>query len=549
MKTLWLLVLLACGTSASLPPVRFANAPAVTVVDDRRDVAKQPAPRWFGETIQHYDGMFQRRLTRALELPTPHRALGVNALDEVPDSTWFTNRIGIRELSLDELRTGPNRIDSPEFHKPWTIKSTKIGGSEIGFIIKDARGIKFMIKFDAPGLPEQETAAHVIVGKLFWACGYNVTEDFVVKFRRDDLLLAPDAVVKGGPGKESKLDRATLEKHLAKLDIDADGQIRAMASRWLDGKSLGGFPGEGVRADDPNDLIPHERRRDLRGAQPIMAWLDHVDLQESNFLDMWTTDSRDPKRHYVTHYMIDFGKSLGVMSTDQRSMRYGFEYVLDFRGMARALLSAGLTTRAWEDRTQPPLRGIGQFDAASFDPGGWRPAFPTYRPPVTADKYDKFWGAKIMMRLTREQIHAIVETARLSDPRAVEYVTETLVARQRATAAYWFSRVNPLDRFTAEADLVCFDDLLLVYGLGGSTETTRYTTLAYDERGRALGASEVQPDLHGRACFSAPLATTGDGYTIVKITTIRPGFTGTTFVHLARAWSVGAVRVIGIWRP
>src|SRR5687768_6606574 len=32
----------------------------------------------------------------------PGRALNVNTLDEVPDSSWFTNRIGQRPMSIDE---------------------------------------------------------------------------------------------------------------------------------------------------------------------------------------------------------------------------------------------------------------------------------------------------------------------------------------------------------------------------------------------------------------------------------------------------------------
>ena len=37
------------------------------------------------------------------------RALNVNTLDEVPDSSWFTNRIGRRPMSLDELVRGPDQ--------------------------------------------------------------------------------------------------------------------------------------------------------------------------------------------------------------------------------------------------------------------------------------------------------------------------------------------------------------------------------------------------------------------------------------------------------
>ena len=82
----------AAGCAApDIPAARFANAPPVGQVDDRRDVPARPAERAFIHALYHYDGTVQRRLTRAMELPRPQRALGVNALDEVPDSSWFVD--------------------------------------------------------------------------------------------------------------------------------------------------------------------------------------------------------------------------------------------------------------------------------------------------------------------------------------------------------------------------------------------------------------------------------------------------------------------------
>src|SRR5262245_65388689 len=35
--------------------------------------------------------------------PSGLRAQNVNTIDEVPDSSWFTNRIGTRALTIDEI--------------------------------------------------------------------------------------------------------------------------------------------------------------------------------------------------------------------------------------------------------------------------------------------------------------------------------------------------------------------------------------------------------------------------------------------------------------
>ncbi len=218
--------------------IRFANTAPVTVVADHEDTPRTPAKREFAHKLYHFRGNVVRRLDRGLDLRRPRRSLGVNAIDEVPDSTWFTNRIGVRDLSPDEIRTGPAVVGSPEAHVPWTIVGTKVGGKSVGFIIKDARGEKFILKFDEAGFAEIETAADVIVGRLLWAAGYNVPEDHVVYFRASDLVLPPDAKVKDFFGNSRPLRRAEFDKLLGTIEIEADGRIRGMASRFLEGKMI-----------------------------------------------------------------------------------------------------------------------------------------------------------------------------------------------------------------------------------------------------------------------------------------------------------------------
>jgi hypothetical protein len=339
-----------------------------------------------------------------------------------------------------------------------------------------------------------------------------------------------------------------LRKILAKVEVEPDGSIRAMASRMLDGKPLGGHAPEGTRPDDPNDRIPHELRRDLRGARPLFAWLDHVDIAEDNMLDVWVADRADPKRHYVEHYWLDFGKSLGTMATIERDPRRGAEFRVDVLEMFGSLIWLGARPRTWEDRRDSPLRGVGMY-APVFDPETWKPHTPTYLPIQAADHVDWFWGAKIMMRFTPQQLRAIVESIGLTDPRATAYLTDTLIARQRLVARHAFSRINPLDRFELGARELCFDDLLLAYRLDGRAADTRYTVATRDRSDRSLGpARTLAASADGHTCTgSLALADTADGYTIVQVATTRGGTSRSTSIHLARAPS-GAWRIIGIWR-
>ncbi len=337
----------SCIGGEVVPAVHFVNAPPVTLVDDRRDVAQLPHALVYYNHVDFYDRALVGPIVRALSLPTPSRALGVNALDEVPDSTWFTNRIGVRDLTPDEIRNGPiGGDDGPEAHKPWTIHSTKFGGVQAGYLITDARGTKYTIKYDDVALPELVTGTQVVVNRLVWACGYNVPEDAVAYVRRDELRLAPDARVKDLLGHNTEpLDDWKLDHDLASAWHAPDGRIRVMISRWLGGNSLGGHTSRGLRPDDPNDRIPHERRRDLRGQYPIFAWLDHVDLNTGNSLDMWVSDPLDPRRHYVQHYVVDFSKSLGAMTATDHYPQEGHAYSIDYTNIARSLFTLGIAPR------------------------------------------------------------------------------------------------------------------------------------------------------------------------------------------------------------
>lgn len=545
-------VLAALVASCATPPpsvvprVRFANAPTVQVVDDRRPVARRPEVSYQLLDLDFFDRSFKDEIWRTLSLPLKHRARGVNSLDEVPDSTWFTNRIGVRPMSPQEIARGPEMDEGPEPHKPWTILSNKPGGTQLGFIIRDARGIKYGLGFDLPDWPEMKTGAAVVVNRMLYAAGYNVPDDRIAYVRPEELIVAPDAEMKDSQGRHLRgLDRKEVDRELALAWHTPDGRIRVLASRWLTGESLGGTPPSGTRRGDPNDRIPHQDRRDLRGQYPLFAWVQHLDLVQANFLDMLVAPPDDPSHRYVEHYLLDFGRALGAGAVIEHDLRANYEYIVDF---SEPTFTLGLVPRPWGHVWAPRLPGVSPtFVSEGFAPGSWKPDIP-YAPFQAADRFDMFWGAKIVARFTPAQIRAAVEAARFSDPRTVDYLTNTLVARQRATLAYWYARVNPLDQFSTTADSLCFQDLAIAAQLASPAQT-HYELASYDRAGRQLGRVLIQAAPNGATCTrDVHVASDGDGYTMVKITTSRPAFGGSTFVHLARAPGTGAWRVIGVWR-
>src|SRR5207237_9667884 len=56
----------------------------------------------------------------ANDTPSNTRAKNINTIDELPDSSWFTNRIAARPISEADLARGP-AVGAPPAPEQWTI--------------------------------------------------------------------------------------------------------------------------------------------------------------------------------------------------------------------------------------------------------------------------------------------------------------------------------------------------------------------------------------------------------------------------------------------
>lgn len=84
----------------------------------------------------------------------------------------------------------------------------------------------------------------------------------------------------------------------------------------------------GTRPDDPNDIFPHEHRRELRGLRAFSAWLNHDDSRSVNTLD---TLVEVEGRRVLRHHLIDFGSTLGSASVTAQKPRAGNKYIWEAR--------------------------------------------------------------------------------------------------------------------------------------------------------------------------------------------------------------------------
>src|SRR5262249_61623615 len=99
-----------------------------------------------------------------------------------------------------------------------------------------------------------------------------------------------------------------LDTLLQRADREPGGAYRVVASRALPGKPIGRIRFSDTRPDDPNDIVPHQDRRELRGYGVFAAWLNHTDAKAINSLDTLITDHG---RTVVRHHLLDFGSSVG----------------------------------------------------------------------------------------------------------------------------------------------------------------------------------------------------------------------------------------------
>ncbi|NOT34084.1 MAG: hypothetical protein HOP12_07935, partial [Candidatus Eisenbacteria bacterium] len=316
---------------------------------------------------------------------------------------------------------------------PWTVTRAKTQGVTPGFFIQDAKGDRFIIKFDPPAYQEMATSADAIACVLYWACGYNVPDNTVAFFRPEDLRIGEGANYVDERGHKRPMSQEFLDGLLAKLPRRSDGTIRAAASRLLAGKTLGPFEYRGRRKDDPEDLIPHELRRELRGLWTIAAWTNHADVRGPNSLDVWLTEGG---RTFVRHHLIDFGSCLGSGALAARSYVTGSQYYVDFGVIAGSVATLGLKRFAWEPVVDPGYPSIGFIEADTFDPVGWRPDYPN---PAFDERTarDARWGARILSGISDAHIRAAVARGQLTDPRAAEYLAQTLIRRRDKLVARW----------------------------------------------------------------------------------------------------------------
>ena len=308
--------------------------------------------------------------------PTPNvRAQNVNTIDEVPDSSWFTNRILARPVTVDELSKGPLVGDGPAAGK-WNVVSPKLAGFAPGFTMRDSRNELWFVSFDAAGHPEAATGAIAVANRIFWALGYWQVENHLVSIAPEQLVIAETATVTPVSGRKRPMRPSDLDVVLRRAHRSENGSYRAIAARAVSGRPVGGFRYYGTRPDDPNDIVPHEHRRELRALNVFGAWTNLVDMKAGNTLDSVVVDGG---RSVVRHYLQDVGSTFGTGANGPREYDEGWEFLFEGSPTAKRLASLGFWIPPWQTVRYVDNRAIGRFEGEEFDPRDGARAFPPQR--------------------------------------------------------------------------------------------------------------------------------------------------------------------------
>jgi len=379
----------------------------------------------------------------------PVRAQNVNSVDEVPDSSWFTNRAGRLALTEEDITRGPNRTDGPA-PGTWTVSSSKSDGVTPGFTVKDSTGQRWFIKFDPRGYRGMATGTEVTATKLMWALGYNVPENHIAYLRRDQLVVGPTAKFTPAPGRTRAMRSEDIDRLLDRADREPDGSYRVIASRALEGTPVGRIRFFDTRPDDPNDIVAHENRRELRGYGVFAAWLNHVDAKAINSLDTLVTENG---RSFVRHHLIDFGSTLGSGGVGPADRWAGSEYLVEPSSMGRQLIGFGIASPRWQRASFYEAPSIGRIrrDNSNFDPRAWKPRVPN-QAFLHARADDRFWAASKLVSLTTNLLRAAVRAGDFGDPQSEEVLVRALAERRDAIARAYLTDINPISDVSLDRD-------------------------------------------------------------------------------------------------
>ena len=442
--------LLAAESGCGYKPARFADRPPAAWVTDDRPIAV-PRRRELFEPVYYTDVYLRRELVGALDPKRRADAGDVNALDEVPGSSWYRPPANPQDPLADY------RVAGPPVPPLTVLPLEPVSGIEQAVVARDARGLRYELQPDAPDRPEMRTAAQVIANRLARALGYRTPEAWIA--------------------------------------ADPSGE-RVAALRWPVGIDLGPTPHRLPRSDDPNDVLPHTDRRTLRTLGMVAGWLRLWRLRPHTLRDVYV----GPAGHgHVQHYLVDLSGALGVeaLRDAHKPDRDGDQQPPGFW--------LRLGTLGFAPKVPPPEPETRHLSL------GWIPVqvlprdlspSPPFEPLDHLRPADAYWAAKRVAALPEATIDRAVAAGGLSSAAARTTLALLLKTRRLAVMRLGFEQTTPCEVVGLEPTepgggaVLLLEDLAVRAGLarpGRSSYRLRYLDGSGDEiaPGQTLAGSST----------------------------------------------------------
>ena len=320
-------------------------------------------------------------------------------------------------------------------------------------------------------------------------------------------------------GQLRRMKDSDLDALLRQANRSADGSYRAVAARAVPGRPLGGFLYFGSRPDDPNDVVPHEHRRELRALKVFGAWTNLVDMAAGNTLDALMTEGG---RSTIRHYLQDVGSTFGTGASAPHEPDEGWEALFSAQKTRQRLFRLGFPIEPWQTANYEDRPAIGPFEGDVFDPLEWQPRVTTAAVRhARAD--DTFWAARRVMAFSDDLIRALVKAGGYSDPRDEQHLADVLIKRRNKIGSTYLPAVNPIVEPALDATgRLTFVNAAVAAGVApppsGGYSARWFTYDNATGATAAIGTPTVGRDPEVRA----PGALPASGYLKIEISGVQP---------------------------
>ncbi|HJS74073.1 MAG TPA: hypothetical protein VJ921_07300, partial [Vicinamibacteria bacterium] len=394
----------------------------------------------------------------------------------------------------------------PAMDDPLRVLTVKKYGFRPGILVADSREQIYLLRFDPRDWPEMATGAEVVASRIFHALGYHVPESYIVHVERGKLVIEEDAERVTSIGGTEDLEEIDLDDFLRGVAGSPERGYRAVATRMPETWEgyLGPYQVFGTRLDDPNDTVPHEQRRELRGLFVFSAWLNHFKVGAVNTLDVLETENGVP---FIRHYLADFAAAFGSREVERKEAWQGNERFIDFARIPENIAGMGIRTPSYLRVHYGGYRAVGRFEYSTFDPELWRPDS-MIAPFANRLPDDTFWAAKQLAAFTEEDIRVLVSAGEYSDPAAEAWMVQCLLERKNRILATYFAKVLPLVEFEVHEGALRFVDLAVEHGFS-EPRAYRYQWSSFDnetETHEPIGAAVATSDVPDAAPEDAYIA-------------------------------------------